>query len=289
MVPPIYEILPILFDEHKCSDFLFNRSILFNETKCNKCRNKMIRKNELWRCKKPLCKSTKSIYYGSFFANFKLKPNQVLLIAYLWLVGSDHSEIMKITGHSKNTITSYLNVFRDLISGYVSETSGKIGGPGVIVEIDESKFGKRKYNKGHHVEGTWVFGGVERTPERRVFVTAVPNRKAETLLDFIQKNVEEGSIIYSDFWAAYNNINKKLRFKHKTVNHSKGFKLPDTDIHTNTIEGTWNGIKMNIAPRNRNSNDVGNHLMEFIWRRQNSNSLWDSFINCLSENTFLIN
>ena len=119
MVPPIYEILPILFDEHKCSGFLFNRNILFNETKCNKCRNKMIRENELWRCKKPLCKSTKSIYYGSFFANFKPKPNQVLLIAYLWLVGSDHSEIMKITGHSKNTITSYLNVFRDLISGCV--------------------------------------------------------------------------------------------------------------------------------------------------------------------------
>jgi hypothetical protein len=32
-----------------------------------------------------------------------------------------------------------------------------------IVEVDESKFGKRKYHRGHRVEGVWVIGGVERT------------------------------------------------------------------------------------------------------------------------------
>lgn len=38
----------------------------------------------------------------------------------------------------------------------------KLGDLGVIVEIDESKFGKCKYHRGHHVEDQWIFGGYER-------------------------------------------------------------------------------------------------------------------------------
>ena len=31
---------------------------------------------------------------------------------------------------------------------------------GMVVEIDESKFVKRKYSRGRPVEGQWVFGGI---------------------------------------------------------------------------------------------------------------------------------
>lgn len=44
-----------------------------------------------------------------------------------------------------------------------------IGGVGLEVEIDESKFGKRKYNRGHLVVGQWVFVGVERGSNRCFF------------------------------------------------------------------------------------------------------------------------
>lgn len=39
---------------------------------------------------------------------------------------------------------------------------GKIGGEGKIMEIDESKFGKRKYSVGRIAEGQWVFDGICR-------------------------------------------------------------------------------------------------------------------------------
>lgn len=42
-----------------------------------------------------------------------------------------------------------------------------MGGPGIIVGFDESKFGKRKHNRGNNVEGACVFAGVEGTPERK--------------------------------------------------------------------------------------------------------------------------
>ena len=69
-----------------------------------------------------------------------------------------------------------------------------IGGNGIEVEIDESKFGKRKYQKGHAVEGQWVFGGREKYDKTKVFMIPVHNRKQETLLPLIQKWIKPGTI-----------------------------------------------------------------------------------------------
>ena len=60
----------------------------------------------------------------------------------------------------------------------------KIGGVGKVVEIDESKFGKRKYNRGRRRGGQWVWGGVERGSDE-VFMQIAPSRDAETLLPVI--------------------------------------------------------------------------------------------------------
>ena len=46
---------------------------------------------------------------------------------------------------------------------------------------DESKFGRRKYHRGHPVKGQWVFGGVERE-SGKTFLVPVQDRTADTLL-----------------------------------------------------------------------------------------------------------
>ena len=53
------------------------------------------------------------------------------------------------------------------------------------MEIDESKFGKRKYNRGRWQEGHWVFGGIERHT-KKAFLVEVPQRDAATLIPIIQ-------------------------------------------------------------------------------------------------------
>jgi len=158
-----------------------------------------------------------------------------------------------------------------------------IGGEGVIVEIDEGKFGKRKNHRGHPVEGTWVVGGVERTGERKFLAVAVENRSSDTLLAIIRRHVKPGSIIYTDMWKGYSGLDSDGTFQHFTVDHWKNFKDPVTGVNTNAIEGTWNGVKPRIKPRNRVQEGMDEHLWEFIWRRKNEGQLWPGFIAALRE------
>lgn len=108
----------------------------------------------------------------------------------------------------------------------------------IIVEVDESKFGKRKSHKGHHVEGVWVVGGVERTPERKIFITTVEDRKKDTLHLILSNYIKEGSEIRTDCWKGYNGLARIpcKHYRHQTVNHAKEFKTA-SGVHTNTIEG----------------------------------------------------
>lgn len=65
-------------------------------------------------------------------------------------IGSDH------------TIVDWKNFAREVCLCILKQDSERIGGPGKHVEIDESKFGKRKYHRGKRVDGVWVFDEIER-------------------------------------------------------------------------------------------------------------------------------
>ena len=71
----------------------------------------------------------------------------------------------------------------------------KIGGPGVIVEIDEAYFSKRMHYKGRVLDEHWILGGVERSNKTKSFFLPVPNRNRETLFEAISANVAPGSVI----------------------------------------------------------------------------------------------
>ena len=81
------------------------------------------------------------------------------------------------------TLNRLHKVLCDVITHDLSFTSEQQGGidesgKSIVVEIDESSFGKVKYHRGHPVEGVWVFGMVERTEARRVCVSIVKRRDA---------------------------------------------------------------------------------------------------------------
>jgi hypothetical protein len=215
----------------------------------------------------------------SFFANIKVDCCEILLIGRLWLAKSSFTTIQDLTGHSQHTITDYMSFCRKLIAETLEDEDTLIGGDGIIVEVDECKLGKRKYHRGHRVEGVWIVGGIEKTEQKKVFIEAVADRSAETLRGVITRHIREHSIIRTDLWRGYNL--EGLNVIHQTVNHSENFVDPITGVHTNTIEGFWNGLKYHIAPRNRNQNDIDEHLLEEIWRRKHQENLWNAFLDAL--------
>ena len=110
------------------------------------------------------------------------------------------------------------------------------------VEIDESKFGRRKYNRGRATEGHWVFGGMERGGGDS-FLVEEAKKDAATLLPIIAQHVQPGTVIYSNEWAAYNQLATTTGNVHLTVNHSLHFVDPQTGAHTQGVESTWSSCK----------------------------------------------
>ena len=141
-------------------------------------------------------------------------------MAYLWSQAFSLNEIIHELKISNKTAIEWCTFFRECCINRIIDNSTPIGGNGIEVEIDESKFGKQKYYRGHHVEGQWVFGGREKYDKRKIFMIPVTNRKQKTLLPLIKKWIKPGSIIHSDFWKGYCNLNK-MGYTHVTVNHSK--------------------------------------------------------------------
>lgn len=105
----------------------------------------------------------------------------------------------------------------------IYEQNGPLGGPGHVIEIDEMKMGRRKYERGRVVEGSWILGMIDiQTNEIRLEICPDNRRDQNTLLNLIQKHVRPDSTIFTDCWKGYNNLSEN-GFEHWCVNHKIQF------------------------------------------------------------------
>ena len=109
----------------------------------------------------PACRAAKSIRADSWFQGSHLSLETILEITYLWTEDLPYKTIIKWCDISCKTAVDWCHFCREVCAAYLDGWFAPIGGPGKIVEIDESKFGKRKYNRGRLRDGKWVFGGME--------------------------------------------------------------------------------------------------------------------------------
>jgi hypothetical protein len=106
------------------------------------------------------CSASRSIRHGLWFHNSHLTFQEVLYLTYDILRREPAQQIQ----YEHHTITNWGKLCRVALLVYLEGYSEKIGDPNKTVEIDESKFGRRKYHRGHPVTGQWVFGGVNESP-----------------------------------------------------------------------------------------------------------------------------
>ena len=232
----------------------------------------------------PTCHARKSIFEGSIFTRSKLQIHQIMELLYYWSKGSGVEETAFEVEVNKNTVTNFFQAFRDACGEWVDiHNSGKIGGLGKTVEVDETVMIKRKNHQGRLLPEIWVVGGICRETEE-CFATVVPDRTAQTLEDVIKENIARGTTIHSDMWAGYNNLNR-LGYIHKVVNHSQNFVNPIDGTHTQKIERFWRGLK-DVRKRYQGipNSEIDSHISEFLWRRMRKVTI----NNCFEEAIYML-
>jgi len=214
------------------------------------------------------CHYRQSMLKGSWFERVHLDIGTVCRFCCLWLTMSFPRQqfLERELSLSSRTVVDWSSFCREVCVYWVERGSQMVEGHGVCVEIDEAKLGKRKYNRGRWIDGTWVFGGFERGSSK-CFLVPVPDRRSETLLDIIKTWIRPGTTIMSDCWRAYDCLSSE-GFVHATVNHSYNFVDPSTRAHTQNIERTWREVRGGIPRFGRRENHMVGYLAEFLLKRQ---------------------
>lgn len=148
--------------------FAEEQGLILKTKKCRIHKNpmKLVFKNDktmgTFVCSKGSChnKTRVSRAQGTWFENVKLKLGHIYYLMYCFAYNYSHDMVIHEDifreEHclSRPTISDWYNYCREVVVIYQlekQEVRGKIGGPGKIVQVDESKFGKRKFNKGIYI------------------------------------------------------------------------------------------------------------------------------------------
>ena len=248
---------------------------------CPKCGSRTLEcKDRLYtvRCSWSRCKARTSFFTESIFSKARVDIEIFLKVLDYWLLKMKVGMISRLLLISRNAVKRIISVsFKKAVPEYYQKLP-KIGGIDKIVEVDESKFGKRKYNRGRRVEGVWVLGFYER--KGPIILLPVETRDALTLKRHLKKYIDSDSKVYSDCWRGYIWCREYFN-EHFTVNHSREFVNRETNCHTNGIEGSWSAIKATIPKQSRTKVRIMPYLVRYMLLKNESGDTLHNLVSYL--------
>jgi transposase-like protein len=125
------------------------------------------------------------------------------------------------------------------------DSDDPLGGPGQIVEIDETAIGGNARGGKGRLAGDkpLVLGMVEKGGE--LITRVVPGIRRHDLVPVVQQHVLPGTHIHTDGLASYRLL-KNHGFRHDAVAHQRGEYVSKTGCTVNRIEGFWAMLKRGI-------------------------------------------
>ena len=168
---------------------------------------------------------------------------QLELIKY-FVSGATARTAAELADIHRNTAVRFFHKLREKIALKQQHRSEQFCGK---IELDESYFGgSRKGKRSRGAAGkVAVFGLLKRGG--KVYTQVILDAKTETLMPIIRQKIKPDSIVYTDYWRAYNALDVS-EFKHYRINHSKLFAQKHN--HINGIENFWNQAKRHMRKYN---------------------------------------
>jgi transposase-like protein len=147
------------------------------------------------------------------------------------------------------------------------DSDDPLGGPGSIVEIDETLVGGSVSGMGSGYKGNkaCVVGMLERDGE--LVTRVVASRTKEAMRGLIHSQIIPGTTIHTDEFGGYKDLDQ-CGFNHVRVNHKAGFYADAKGAGVNALEGYWAMLKRGINGTHIHvsSKHLWKYLGEFEYR-----------------------
>ncbi|XP_046983557.1 uncharacterized protein LOC124553697 [Schistocerca americana] len=258
----------ILDDNSRLFEFLKSSGVLADKYICARCLKPMScvkvptkRSSDglMWRCRKD--KVWRSIRKGTWFENARVTIRVIVLMTYCFCVRKSVLSTSLLAGVSETSVLDWFLSCREICSALVKKR-GKIGGPGVVVEVGESPFGSVKNHMGKYLPELWVWGAVVCGKERgELVLNVVERRDARNLRCLIEEHVEDGTVICSDKWESYEDEGE-VDLETFAADHNYQFRNKVVGI----MEQHWDEVKRLVGRGKRRRSGLQNHLDEYVWR-----------------------